>query len=168
MILRLASLVVTTALAAQTTPPVPTTAKANLKDALSGGKKWKADAVLIQITASRVGPDGKHISWEYGFFSPSAKGCAVVYVARGQTAAQPSGDASCQAPALEDTFMDSDQAMAAARKGGITAPLARMAVSTERNKPTWTVMDNGGVAKGEVILELDATTGAVVDKITQR
>ena len=29
-------------------------------------------------------------------------------------------------------------------------------------------MDNGGVAKGDVIPELDATTGAVVDKITQR
>ena len=145
---------------------VPTTAKANLALALAGGKKWKADAILIQVVGSRTGPDGKNISWEYGFYSVSAKGCAVVYVAKGQSMAQESGGASCQAPELKD-FMDSDQAMGIARKSGITKPLANMIVSVE-SRPTWTVMDGGGVASGDVILEIDAATGAIVGKTTQR
>ena len=146
----------------------PVTAKVNLTDALAGGKKWKADAILIQVVGTRIGPDGKNISWEYGFFSASAKTCAVVYVARGQSMAKESGDAAtCQAPELKE-FMDSDQAMGIARKSGITKPLASMAASVERNRPTWTVMDAGGVASGDVILEIDAMTGAIVSKITQK
>jgi hypothetical protein len=151
----------------QATPVAPTTAKANLADALAGGKKWKPDAILIQAVGSRVGADGKHISWEYGFYSASAKTCAVVYVARGQSRAQESGGSTCQAPELKD-FMDSDRAMEIARRSGITKPLANMAASVEKNRPTWTVMDGGGVATGDVILEIDAMSGAIISKITQR
>jgi hypothetical protein len=146
----------------------PTTAKANLADALTGGKKWKADAILIQVVGTRIGPDGKNISWEYGFYSASAKTCAIVYVAKGQSLAKESGEpATCQAPELKD-FMDSDQAMGIARKNGIVKPLASMAASVERNRPTWNVMDGGGVANGDVILEIDAITGAILSKITQK
>jgi hypothetical protein len=146
----------------------PMTAKANLVDALAGGKKWKADAILIQVVGTRVGPEGKNISWEYGFYSASAKTCAIVYVARGQSMAKESGDAAtCLAPELKD-FMDSDQAMGVARKNGITKPLASMAASVERNRPTGNVMDGGGVASGDVIVEIDAVTGAVLNKITQK
>jgi hypothetical protein len=52
--------------------------QANLGAALNGGKKWKADAILIQVAGSRIGADGKHIAWEYGFCSAAAKTCAVV------------------------------------------------------------------------------------------
>ena len=151
----------------QATPPVPTTAKPNLGAALNGGKKWKPDAILIQVVGSRIGADGKHIAWEYGFYSAAAKTCAVVYVAGNQSHAEESGGPTCQAPELKD-FMDSDQAMAIARRSGITKPLASMAVSVEGNRTTWTVMDAGGVAPGDVILEIDAMSGAIVSKITQR
>ena len=151
----------------QAAPVAPTTAKTNLADALAGGKKWKTDAILIQAVASRVGTDGKQISWEYGFYSASAKTCAVVYVARGQSHAQESGGPTCQAPELKD-FMDSDRAMEIARRSGITKPLGTMAASVEKNRPTWTVMDGGGVATGDVILEIDAMTGGIISKITQR
>src|SRR5215208_3837669 len=114
----------------------PTTAKATLDDALAGGKKWKADAILIQVVGTRVGPEGKNSSWEYGFYSASAKACAIVYVAKGQSMAKESGDAAaCQAPELKN-FIDSDQPMGVARKNGITKPLASMAASVERNRPT--------------------------------
>ena len=146
----------------------PTTAKTNLTDALAGGKKWKADAILIQVVGTRIGTDGKNVSWEYGFYSASAKTCAIVYVARGQSMAKESGEpATCQAPELKE-FMDSDQAMGIARKNGITKPLASMAASVERNRPTWNVMDGGGAASGDVILEIDATSGSIVSKITQK
>jgi hypothetical protein len=146
----------------------PTTAKANLADALAGGKKWKADAILIQVVGTRIGADGKNVSWEYGFYSASAKTCAIVYVAKGQSMAKESGEpATCQAPELKE-FMDSDQAMGIARKNGITKPLASMAASVEANRATWNVMDGGGAASGDVILEIDATSGSIVSKITQK
>lgn len=146
----------------------PTTAKANLADALAGGKKWKADAILIQVVGTRVGPDGKNVSWEYGFYSASAKTCAIVYAVRGQSMAKESGEpATCQAPELKE-FMDSDQAMGIARKNGISKSLASMAASVERSRPTWNVMDGGGVASGDVIVEIDAMTGTIVSKITQK
>jgi hypothetical protein len=151
--MQLSSIVVAVSLLlGQATPPVPLTAKSNLAAALNGGKKWKADAILIQVVGSRIGADGKHIAWEYGFYSAAAKTCAVVYVARGQSVAEESGGPTCQAPELGD-FMDSDQAMAIARRNGIT---------------TWTVLDAGGVARGDVILEIDATSGAIVGKTTQQ
>jgi hypothetical protein len=146
----------------------PTTAKVNLPDALAGGKKWKPDAILIQVVGTRVGPEGKNISWEYGFYSPGAKTCAIVYVARGQSMAQESGGrAPCQAPELKE-FMDSDQAMGIARKNGVTKPFASMAASVEQNRATWTVMDGGGVASGDVIVEINAMTGAIASKMTQK
>jgi hypothetical protein len=146
----------------------PTTAKTNLADALAGGKKWKADAILIQVVGTRIGPEGKNISWEYGFYSASAKTCAIVYVARGQSMAKESGEpATCQAPELKE-FMDSDQAMGIARKNGITKPLASMAASVERSRPTWNVMDGGGTSSGDVIVEIDGVTGAILGKITQK
>lgn len=160
-------LVAIQAVIAQTARPVPTTAKANLATALAGGKKWKADAILIQVVGPSTPADGKNLSWQYGFYSPSARTCAVVYVAQGQTRAVESGGPSCVASELKE-FMDSDQAMGIARKNGLTKPIASMAASVERNRPTWTVMDGGGVAPGDVILEIHGTTGAVVDKITQR
>jgi len=58
--------------------------------------------------------------------------------------------------------------MVIARRSGITKPLASMAVSVERNRATWTIMDAGGVAPGDVILEIDAMSGAIISKITQR
>jgi len=160
-------LVAVQAVKAQTARPVPTTAKANLATALAGGKKWKADAILIQVVGATTPADGKNLSWEYGFYSPSAKASALVYVAGGLLKTQASSGPSCLAPELKE-FMDSDQAMGIARRNGITKPLASMTASVERNRPTWTVMDGGGEAPGDVILEIHGTTGAVVDKITQR
>src|SRR5687768_17586390 len=36
------------------------------------------------------------------------------------------------------------------------------------NRPTWTVLDGGGLAPGDLNLQIDATTGAILGKTTQR
>jgi hypothetical protein len=153
------------------TPPPAVSARARLTEAIAGAKRWKADAVLIQV-ANRLVTDGKAIMWNYGFWSPSAKACAVVNVAaNGQSAADDAGDARCVAPELTE-FMDSDKAFAAARANGITATRVSMVVSISDVKgvkrAVWTVMDEGGMKPGNVMLDLDATSGAVLSKTTQR
>ena len=76
-----------------------------------------------------------------------------------------SGGAICEEPQLGD-FMDSDQAMKIARANGITAPKATMVVSMSARgkRPLWVVMDGAGMKTGEMSLDIDARTGAVLNK----
>ena len=153
------------------TPPPAVLAKARLTEAIAAGKRWKADAVLIQV-ANRFVTDGKAFMWDYGFWSSSAKSCAVVNVAaNGQSAAQPSGDARCEAPELTE-FMDSDKAFALARSNGITAARVTMLAAASGlkgvNRAVWTVMDEAGMKPGNLMLDLHAASGAVLSKTTQR
>jgi hypothetical protein len=78
MMQRLSIVVAVSLLLGQITSARSYHGQANLGAALNGGKKWKADAILIQVAGSRIGADGKHIAWEYGFCSAAAKTCAVV------------------------------------------------------------------------------------------
>jgi hypothetical protein len=147
-------------------PPTPTTAKANLQDAIAGGKKWKADAILTQINGTRVGADGKLVSWLYAFYSPGSKTCAAVYAMKGQSFAQPTNDTMCEKVELKE-FLDSDKAIATAHQNGITKPQCNMTVMIEKGKPVWMVMDGGGTSPGDVILTIDATSGAVIGTMRQ-
>ena len=147
-------------------PPVAVTAKTYLQEALGAGKNWKGDAILTQINGSSVSADGKLVSWMYAFYSPGDKTCAAVYAIKGKAMAQPTNDTTCEKLEIKE-FMDSDKAAAAARQNGITKPQSNMEVMIENGKPVWMVMDGGGTSSGDMILTIDAITGAVVNKTKQ-
>jgi hypothetical protein len=154
------------------TPVPPTLAKARVTEARAAAKAWRADAVLIQVASSQVGDGGVSTLWDYGFWSSSAKTCAVINVAPGRTPfTQESGGAICEAPELKDFAIDSDQAYKIARANGITAARVSMVVSMAPvkgvNRASWSVMDEGGVKPGNVMLDIDATTGVVLGKMKQ-
>jgi hypothetical protein len=148
-------------------------ARAKLAEAIAGVKQqWKSDAVLIQVSNSYVSADGKADMWDYAFWSSSARGCVIAnVVANGQAAARPSGGSECEAPELK-TFMDSDKVLAIARTNGVKAARMTMAVSISTIKgvrqAVWVVMDGGGTDSGNVMLDIDATSGAVLSKTSQR
>jgi len=148
------------------TAPVPSLAKANLETAKATAKQWQADAILIQVAGSNVGADGKHVMWDYGFYSPTAKKCAVVNVAPKAAGSTESGDESCASAELVD-FMDSDKASTVARSNGITAAHATMVASVTGSKAVWSVMDESGMKPGNVMLDIDAMSGAVLSKTSQ-
>jgi hypothetical protein len=147
----------------------PVLAKAHLTEASTAAKNWKADAVLIQVAGRTNGDQGLSY-WDYGFYSKTATTCLVVRVAA-TTSAQESGGPMCESDPLAE-FMDSDQAIKLARANGITAPSAsmvvRMSAMEKPSRPIWSVYDDGGTKPGNVMLDLDATTGAVRSKIVQK
>ena len=153
------------------TPIPPTPAKARLVEATAAAKNWKADARLLQVAARAVGAEGLHVAWDYGFYSPAAKNCLVVNVVPGMAPNnRESGGAACGGPELKE-FMDSVQALKIARSNGITSATVTMfaTVSPTRQgeRAVWTVMDGSGMKPGEVMLDIDAVTGAIVGKRTQ-
>lgn len=152
------------------TPVPPTLARAKLSEATAAAKQWKPDAILIQIAASRVGTNGMQVVWDYGFYSASARRCAVINIdAPGMPPfTQESGGPECASAPLPATLIDSAQAVTVARANGITAPMSNMIVMVEGPRTVWTVMDNGGTWPGEVIVSTDAVSGTFIDKIQQR
>ena len=155
---------------AQTGKVAPTLAKAGLADAIAGAKKWKPDARLIQVEGRVTGDTGATLGWRYGFYSPAAKLCAVVYVHAGQSLVTEAPGENCESAELKE-FMDSDQALKLARSNGVTASQVTMAAhiapTPKGERAVWTVMDEGGVKSGNVILDIDAQSSAVLNKITQ-
>ena len=149
-------------------PVPPSLAKARLAAATTAAKAWKPDAVLIQIGGRGVGPDGMRVIWDYGYWSATAKTCVVVNVVPAGASTDESGGAACQAPELKEPFIDSDRAMTIARMSGITAPTATMFLSASGKGSVWAVMDGGGTASGNVLLDIDAVSGAVLNKTSQR
>jgi hypothetical protein len=71
---------------------------------------------------------------------------------------------------MPQDFIDSDAAMKVARENGITKPTATMAVSVvgAGEPPFWSVMDDAGLKPGDVMLDIDARTGALKSKTTQQ
>jgi hypothetical protein len=154
--------------------PAPTPAKMRLSEATAAAKKWKPDAILLQIGGGRVGAEGLLPYWDYGFYSATAKTCAVIQIIPNVPPnIEESGGPTCAGPELKE-FMDSEQAMKIARSNGITAPLATMYVSVSSSgrgtaaKAVWSVMDGGGVKAGDVLLDIDGVSGAILSKTTQR
>ena len=162
-----------TALRAQArgTPMPPVSAKAKLAEATAAAKKWRADAILIQVASKFVNENGMTAMWDYGFWSTSAKTCAIVNVGPTQAGVTAeTGGASCQEPEVKD-FIDSDQALKIAKANGVTAARTSMVVSVSPVKgvprAVWMVMDESGMKPGNVMLDIDAATGAVVGKTKQ-
>jgi hypothetical protein len=153
------------------TPMPPVAAKAKLAEATAAAKKWRADAILIQVASKFVNENGMTAMWDYAFWSTSAKTCAIVNVGPTQAGVtQETGGVGCEEAEVKD-FIDSDQALKIARSNGITAARVSMVVSTSPVKgaarAVWVVMDEGGMKPGNVMLDIDATTGAVVGKTKQ-
>jgi hypothetical protein len=152
------------------TPIAASLAKAKITEATAAAKNWKPDAVLIQIAKGRIGDDGKAIMWDYGYWSAAAKTCAVVNVsANGASNVRESGGESCEAPELRD-FMDSDQAIKIARDHGVKAATVTMIAATapRSGASIWTIMDDAGMKAGNVMLDLHATSGKVLNTTSQK
>ena len=158
------SLFPTSHLEAQRGAPVPpTTAKPHFANALAEARKWQADAILTQVNGTSVGADGKLAMWTFGSYSPAKKTCAIVYAANKEAHLQPTGDTQCEKAELKITI-DSDVAMATARATGITKPKSNMAALVEKGKAVWMVLEAGGMKPGDLVVTIDATTGAVTSK----
>src|SRR5688572_15896802 len=98
------------------TPVAPSLAKARLADAVAVAKKWRSDAILIQISGYGIGSDGLRVIWDYGYWSTAAKTCLIVNIAPGNAPqTRESGGPMCEEAELKQPFIDSDQAMKVAR-----------------------------------------------------
>ena len=146
-------------------PLTPVLAKAHLADAATEAKKWRPDAVIIQIGGRRVPDDGKVPWWDYGAWSPSAKTCLVITFIRGNVNTQESGGAVCESGALGE-IIDSDQVMTIAKANGITkqdVSLVAMASPSRTGASIWSVIEEGMRNPGNITLDIDAATGKVVN-----
>ena len=135
------------------------TAKASLTQVAAAGKKWKGDAVLVSLSSVKVHLDGTAAEWKYSFYSPgSRKRCVVTANTSGIRtkdvnlgySTEPLGD-----------FIDSDKAMQEAKKNGLKGNDLNMAVKfqgTGRSAAAYWIV-NGGFAKGDVSIFLEAKTG---------
>jgi len=152
------------------TPLAPSLAKAKISVATAAARKWKSDAVLIQIAAGNIGEDGMAVMWDYGFWSATARTCAVVNVyAGGATDVRESGGETCESPALPESIVDSDEAMKVARANGLTQPKATMIVSALPGRGTfWSVMDAHGMTTGDAMIDIDAESGKFKKKTHQQ
>jgi len=156
---------------ARGTPMPPVSAKAKLAEATAAARKWRADAILIQVASKFVNESGMTAMWDYAFWSASAKTCAIVNVGPTQAGVtQETGGAGCEEAAVKD-FIDSDQALKIAKANGVTAARTSMVVSVSPVKgvarAVWVVMDEAGMKPGDVMLDIDAVSGAVVGKSKQ-
>ncbi len=135
------------------------TAKTMLTQAVSAGKKWQSDAVLVSLSSVRVQSDGAAEEWKYTFYSPrTGRRCVITARASGiltkevhlGRSTEPLGD-----------FIDSDKAMQEARKNGLRGEDLNMTVKVQGRGSSaaayWIV--NGGVTRVDVSILLVAKTG---------
>ncbi len=131
------------------------TARAALEPALETAKSWHADAVLTNVSAVGVAPDGSADAWDYIFYSPSTNSYgrltarmivggafAIKKVSNGPTGA------------VAENFIDSHLALATARWNGLNLRSAIMGLTSKG----WAVY--AGLRRGDAIVWIDAKTGA--------
>ena len=137
------------------------TAKGAVPQANMIAKKWNADAVLAGASTLDAKADGTAPTWSFSFHSPKTKKGYIVDIRGSKSdalevrafATDPIGD-----------FIDSDKAMASAKKNGLKTkkhvPMAvRVLGSGKDARAYWTVGTAFGA--GEVAVVLDAKTGAL-------
>lgn len=158
------------AASAQGTPrQVGMLAKAGIAKATVEARKWRSDSYLFQVAGARV-TDGVTM-WNYDFYSPGATGkkCYRVNVAptgeSGGTAATCAIDPEQK---LSDFAIDSDKAVATARKAGLAKPTLRVTVRMfpVRNmgdRAVWQLSEGAGM--GDKTIEVDALTGEIRNQI---
>jgi hypothetical protein len=142
----------------------PETARAALERAKPRAKEWRADAVLTNASTLGADANGTAEIWNFAFYSPGAKTWLNVTASGGKLGtlevsmglADPVGE-----------FIDSDQAIEAAKKNGLAGSkkpmmgLAWMGGSKD-GVACWTV--GGGFEPGSVGVVLDAKTGGFITK----
>jgi hypothetical protein len=141
-----------------------TTAKAGLGKSTEIARKWKADAVLTSIAAYNVQPDGKSASWLHMFYSPGSKKYMIVTVKGSKFEEMEVNSGMSQAITVD--FLDSDKAVAEAKKNGLKGSDISVGLNMggigASARLYWSV--NGGMEKGDVSVTLDGKTGAFVKK----
>lgn len=149
--------------------PGPTARDAFAK-AKSSAKAWQSDAVLVQVTSTELSADGALTGdatslWHFHFFSPSAKSSYTVIVGPsviGVPARVPA------ARAIDEDFIDSSRAAAAARQDGF-APTGKVVMAltdavwpgVNRATLVWTIRDKADPAQ---VWYVDPKTGKVVGR----
>ena len=138
-------------------------ARTQLTKTVAMAKQWVPDAVLTSISSIMVNKDGSGKQWLHSFYSPKTKRYMIITVKANSidTSEVRTGFAG---PIGED-FIDSDKAMAIAKKSGLKGSsysmgLNMMGAAGMNSSPVWSV--NGGFDKGDVSVMLDAKTGKVL------
>jgi hypothetical protein len=142
----------------------PETARTALERAAPRAKEWRADAALTNASTLGANADGAAEVWSFAFYSPGAKTWLNVTASGGKL------DALEVSMGLTDPvgeFIDSDQAIEAAKKNGLDAskkPMMGLAWMGGKKDglACWTV--GGGFSPGSVGVVLDAKTGAFITK----
>lgn len=138
------------------------TAKSALPKTVPLAKKWVSDAVLTSISSLEVNADGSAKWWIHSFYSPSTKRHLSITVKPGaiDTTEVRTGFTK---PIGED-LLDSDKAMAEAKKNGLKGENHSMGVNVLGTGSTvyWSV--TGGFEKGDVSVILDAKSGKFIRK----
>src|SRR3989442_7227112 len=128
-------------------------------------KRWKADAVLVEINAHPQ-PDGTLRPGHgavFTFLSPSAHAVLAVAVADGKLMTMPMPGAQSTLP-IPDRFIDLTQAVAAAQKqgfGSVMQATLKVFPAEAGNRVAWNL---GGVptrGSGSGTMYVDATSGTV-------
>lgn len=146
-------------------PVTPVLAKAHLAEAAAEGKKWKPDAMLVQIYGRNVKDDGTAPSWDYNAYSPSAKSCLGINFIRGNVSTRETRAEACQFAALGE-IIDSDQAMKIARENGVSRESISMLALPSPTRPgtsLWQVVEEGMRNPGNMTVDIDAATGKVLN-----
>ena len=149
---------------------VGTLAKAGVVKAMAEARKWRSDSYLFQIAAANV-QDGGITMWNYDFQSPGASGkkCFRVNVAAtGEAGGIAAPCAVDREEELPNFAIDSDKAVAAARKAGVVRPGLRMTlrmipVRNMGDRPLWQLSEGAG--SGDKTIELDAITGQIRNQV---
>ena len=158
------------ATSAQGTPRrVGMLAKAGIAKATAEAKKWRSDSYLFQVSASNVS-DGIAM-WNYVFYSPGATGRKCFNVNVAPTGESGGSGVTCAFDSeqkLPDFAIDSDKAVATARKAGLAKPALRVTVRMfpVRNmgdRAVWQLSEGAGM--GDKTIEVDAITGEIRNQI---
>ena len=139
--------------AAQT--PSAATARAAVDQVIETARTWRSDAVLTNVSAEKVNPDGTADRWDYLFFSPSLNKYGRI------TARMSAGEGfnvreTGRGPreAIPGDFADSEKVIAAARWQGLNLRTYILGLTSRG----WAVYPS--LRRGESIIWLDARTAA--------
>lgn len=140
------------------------TVKAALTEVRAAAQKWQTDAVLVHLSTVKAKLDGTASEWKYSFYSPKTKKRYVVTAAGGKIDGLEVRLGEETRP-LED-FIDSDKAMAEAKKAGIKGNEPSMSIGFQGSGKSagffWVV--TGGFSKGDVSVMLEAATGKLFSR----
>jgi hypothetical protein len=133
------------------------TARAAVDPVIEAAKQWHTDAILTNVSAVEVAPDGTAEAWDYLFYSPSfsryGRITARMVAGGGFTVKETSKGPKEAVPA---DFADSDRALATARWNGLNLRSSIMGLTSRG----WAVYR--GLKRGDAIIWVDARTAAYI------